>query len=248
MLKVLTWKGVLKMIKYPDSYFIGKKFGRLTVQYVYKEKDSTGNTRRYCHCKCECGNEKNVKTIHIVGGYVQSCGCLFKDTITEFNKTTKVKHNLSHHSLYRLWGEILHRCRVTTGETGKNYGGRGIRVCEEWKNHPEIFIKWCLENGWKKGLTIDRIDVNGNYEPNNCRFTDYYIQNTNKRIAKNNTSGYVGVYEDKKRKRWHSSIMIKGTRHRLGYFTSKKDALDARNNYIIKNNLTEYKLQKWKGN
>lgn len=245
-LKVLIKKGFLEMTKYPDRYFIGNKFGRLTVQYMYGGKDKSGNTRRFCHCICDCGNEKDVTTKDIVAGLIKSCGCLHRD-VGRAQVKAMAKHNCHSHPLYQTWITMIKRCNNPKCKSYINYGGRGISVCKEWVKTPKEFIECCLKKGWKKGLTIDRIDNNGNYEPNNIRFTTKHIQSTNRRVFKNNTSGYTGVYWRMRSERWVAEINVNRKAKVIGYFNSKKEALDARNKYIIENNLTEYKIQEWKG-
>jgi hypothetical protein len=100
------------------------------------------------------------------------------------------------------------RCYNEKNKRYKNYGDRGIEVCDEWMN-PKTFIEWCLDNGWKKGLTIDRRDNDGDYVPENCRFVTHKENSLNNRlIISTNTSGYRGVY--KRKKKWVSQIMING--------------------------------------
>ena len=101
------------------------------------------------------------------------------------------------------------RCSDKTLESYKNYGGRGIVVCKEWKNSFEVFRDWAIENGYSKELTIDRENNDGNYEPSNCRWTNRNIQARNtKKIKSNNTSGYRGVHFKKSLKKWQSTIVI----------------------------------------
>lgn len=234
-------------MKYKDEDLIGKKFWRLTVQYVYSKKDSDGHTRRYCHCKCECGNEKDAKINPIITGRIKSCGCLIRENSSNLCKS-RAKHNLRSHPLYQTWIDMLRRCTDSKRKGYENYGGRGISICEQWMKDPTDFINVCLKKGWKKGLTIDRIDTDGNYEPDNIRFVSRHIQSTNRRVLKNNTSGYTGIYWNNRQQKWFADININRKSKTIGRFTSKKDALDARNKYIIDNNLTEYKIQEWKGN
>lgn len=224
-------------IKYKDEDLIGKKFGRLTVLRI-----EVVNNKRRCYCKCDCGKEKYVIPNVLVRGGIVSCGCYNKEHFT--SRT----HGLRHHPLYPLWGYIVKRCTNPNCKDYKNYGARGIKICDEWRKRPDLFINYCLENGWNENLTIDRIDVNGNYEPNNLRFVDRHYQAVNQRLRIGNTSGYKGISTRTKGKTWKSQITINRKLICLGYYDSKKDALDARNKYIIDNNLTEYKIQEWKGN
>ena len=153
----------------------GQKFGKLTVlSYSHSDK----NHFAYYLCKCECGNTKIVRASNLISGDTKTCGC--------YNKTTKenggrLVHGLSDTRLYKIWSHLISRCYNPKDRAYKNYGGRGISVCPEWKNDISNFYNWVLENGYKDNLTIDRINNNGNYEPSNCRFVDDKIQSNNRR-------------------------------------------------------------------
>lgn len=176
----------------------GKTFGRLTV-VGFSEKREIGNSRfkYYWICKCECGNEKIVCGEYLRNGTTSSCGCLHKEILSSMRK----KHGLSNKCgrLYPLWKSIKYRCFCKNAKEYKNYGGRGITMCDEWKDDFVSFYNWAIENGYKeektsKGiniLTIDRIDVNGNYEPNNCRFITNKEQANNKRNSMTNEEKYI---------------------------------------------------------
>lgn len=153
----------------------GIKFGRLTVIERCGIKKE-GNAYRYVwRCLCDCGGTKEVTTKDLTRGLVRSCGCLHRENSSKICKKVRTKHGLTFGSeiekrLYNIWKGIRMRCYGKTSEAYKNYGGRGISMCKEWKDDPECFVRWCLGNGYVEGLDIDRIDVNGNYEPGNCRF------------------------------------------------------------------------------
>lgn len=220
---------------FDDNEIIGKTFNRLTViSNFYKDGI------RYCKCKCSCGNEKILRYCNLVFSRVKSCGCIAKER-SEHHKLTC--------ELRRKYHDIKKRCYNEKCNNYKYYGGRGIKICDKWlgKNGSENFINWSLNNGWKSGLTIDRIDVNGDYSPNNCRWVNYHIQNTNKRIYKNNKTGYAGVINSSDGRGYESKIGLHNKIIELGYFKSKRLALEARNRFIIENGLTEYKIQEWKG-
>lgn len=148
-----------------------KRFGRLTVlQHIRVGKGK-------CYCICDCGKYKEVRADHLYRGLTQSCGCLKAERTSIKNK----KHGECMTSLYGVWSGIKARCHNPRSTNYKNYGKRHIRVCDEWMKDFESFSKWAKENGYKKGLTIDRINVDGNYEPNNCRWVDNKTQCRNKR-------------------------------------------------------------------
>lgn len=155
------------------------------------------------------------------------------------------KHGLWNHNLYIRWSSIKQRCYNQNNYTYKHYGGRGIKVCDEWRHNFMSFYDYvtALPNYGEAGMTIDRMDTYGDYEPGNVRWADMHTQIANQRMQRNNTSGYVGVS-------WHHnkyrcSIMVNGELIDLGRFHTIEDAVSARNQYIINNNLIEYKIQEY---
>lgn len=141
----------------------GRRFGRLTV--VSLAGVSKGGSLRW-HCLCDCGNAVDVEAGNLKKGTFHSCGCYTKERLSEFNG----KHLGTKDRLFRIWCHMKERCSSTNHKSWKRYGGRGIRVCDEWASDYEAFKKFALENGWREGLQVDRIDNNGNYEPNNVAF------------------------------------------------------------------------------
>lgn len=177
------------MYKFND--LAGKVFGRLT---VLEQFGRTNDRHILWKCSCECGNEAIVSSHQLVSGKTKSCGCLCKENTSKANR----KHGATgDHSnidrLYRIWSSIRKRCNTQTCKDFKNYGGRGICVCKEWDDFTK-FRDWTLKNGYSYTAafgkcTIDRIDVNGNYEPNNCRWVGMDIQQRNKRNSKARMDG-----------------------------------------------------------
>jgi len=153
-------------------------------------------------------------------------------------------HGLRYHPLYQVWLSMKARCYNKKDKSYKFYGKNGISIYNPWKNDFKIFYDWSIANGYKKGLSIDRKENNGNYEPGNCRYTDNTTQAINRKKFKTNTSNYVGITFHSKNKNWTSRISYKRKRYYLGSFSSKKDAIKARNNYIINNKLS-HKLQNY---
>lgn len=177
-----------------------------------------------------CKEPFKARTANIKSGNTKSCGC---------NKY-KQPDPLRLTSLYSSWDHMKQRCLNPNNDNFHHYGGRGIKIADDsWLDFKQ-FSEWALANGWEPGLTIDRKDPNGNYEPDNCRWETQTIQARNTRnLQSNNTSGYRGVVEIKlkHKSKWRAEIMVNYAVHRLGRFDTALEAAKAYDTYVINNNL-----------
>ena len=152
-----------------DPKWIGCKFGKLTVVGVGYDSVHQNYTWK---CVCDCGNMREVKPGNAKAGRVRSCGCAQLEAATT--------HGQRYTRLYGIWAGMRRRCRDEKHNTYPNYGGRGITVCEQWSDFT-VFREWAINHGYTDALSIDRLDVNGNYEPMNCRWATATLQCRNRR-------------------------------------------------------------------
>lgn len=162
---------------------IGQRFGRLVV------KCRNGNKGKHSAwlCECDCGNEKTVASHNLKQGTVQSCGCLTKEIASERGRKSKIGERSRRHGdfgtkLYGVWAGMKRRCYNPNTKYYADYGGRGIRVCDEWLAY-EPFKEWAIASGYSEGMSIERINVNAGYSPGNCKWIPLSEQNVNKRLS-----------------------------------------------------------------
>lgn len=166
----------------------GEKYGRLTVkEYVGNNKHRSAMWK----CLCDCGKEIIVKGCQLRSGKTKSCGCFQKElasqNVMNYNKSTQYKppshtiHGLRHTRIYQTWCRMKQRCNNQNSDNYKYYGGRGIKVCDEWNENFVSFYDWSMCHGYSDDLTIDRIDVNKGYNPDNCRWITQKEQMMNRR-------------------------------------------------------------------
>ena len=168
-------------MKYPKD-LTGERFGRLTVCSTAPDRlvGIKKNKVKMFICICDCGNEKVIPRHRLVREETKSCGCFRKEATSE--RANKYQgERLDNLRLYSIWSNMNGRCSVLGNGSYERYGAKGITVCKEWERDFLLFKKWSIENDYTDTLTLDRIDSNGNYEPNNCRWLTTQEQNMNRK-------------------------------------------------------------------
>lgn len=181
---------------------------------------------RYGLYKCKyCGREWEARISNINSGNTKSCGCTHLNENVQYN-----------HRLYNTWNLMIQRCYNTKHPAYKDYGARGILVCEEWRYNQKQFVEDMFPS-FVEGLSLDRIDNDKGYSKENCRWATSIQQAHNKRMMSNNTSGYIGVCWHTRDLVFDANIRIEGKLIFLGRYKTALEAAIVRNNYIIENNL-----------
>ena len=194
---------------------------------VYKKFPTIKSNQLAIYGLYECQYCKNTFEAifnNVKKGNTKSCGCF-------------ATHGLSSNKFYKTWYGMLQRCNNPKIKAYKDYGGRGITVCEEWLDVAN-FVAWAESTHPNmEGYTLDRINNDKGYSPENCRWADTTTQAINQRMKKNNKSGYVGVIWHIRDKKWGANIGVNNKLINIGSFKTLEEAIQARDNYIIENNL-----------
>lgn len=203
----------------------GQKYARWTVLGP-AGKDKRGVARWFC--QCECGTERDINEINLKYGNSLSCGCLNRERVIK----THTKHGMHETRFYNIWRSMLNRCRSPKNTRYEDYGGRGIIVCDNWikfENFRDDLYEKYLEHVklyGERNTSIDRLNVDGNYELSNVKWATVSEQSINKRKQSNNTSGFAGITS--RDGKWVARINFKGECKYLGRFDTKEEAVKAR--------------------
>lgn len=205
----------------------GMKYGKLTAISFHSKN---AHRQSLWNCKCDCGNEKVILAPSLKSGATVSCGCHNIEKTRE--RFTKHGHRKERNktAAYATWAQMMNRCYNERTEKYHHYGGRGIKVCDRWHDFPNFFADMGERPAGK--ISLDRINSDGNYEPNNCRWADYALQNQNKPAT--NAVGCKGVAWNKQCEKWQARIRVNGMQKHLGLFDDLKDAVKARKDAEIK--------------
>lgn len=197
-----------------NKKLIDKRFGLLV---VLEDAGKSKHRKTILKCQCDCGNTTIVQKTDLCAGKTRSCGCM----------QGGITHGMSHTPEYKAWRDLIQRCTNPNNKRYKDYGGRGITVCDRWRNSFEAFHK---DMGPKPDpkYSIDRINNDLGYCPDNCEWSDDTKQIRNRGVQKNNKSGTPGIYWHKNNKKWRAVIMVDRKEIHLGYFKDFDDAKEAR--------------------
>lgn len=209
-------KDLMKETRFID--LTGKKFGRLTVIGKTGDKTTSGYV---WSCRCECGSIKNVPSEYLSSGDTKSCGCLRRE-ITSNAFTT---HGRTGTREYRVWKGMIQRCSNENMNNFQHYGGRGIGVCERWRTSFENFY---ADMGPSNGLTLERRENGQDYGPDNCYWANGTVQNFNRNMRINNTTGVTGVSFDSRLGKYHATLAIEGKLFLDKRYASLEEATEAR--------------------
>lgn len=218
-------KPVVALDPFEDEVkMIGNKYQEWTVT----EAGFRSGIHRMLKALCTCGTVQFVDKRALLTGHSNSCGCYSRQRTSE----TMMTHGMTDSKQYRIWANMRSRCNNPNTDSYENYGGRGIRHQESWESFDAFWSD--MGDTYVDGLELDRINVNGNYTKENCRWAGHSLQAYNQRKSKNNTSGKTGVVFNKRTEHWVATISYERQKIYLGTFTDKEDAVKARQDAEIK--------------
>lgn len=204
----------------------GQKYGLLT---VIERAGSNKYSKPLWKCKCDCGKEVILSRSVLIHGQ-RSCGCL--QGVRADLSLSPLFRRSHNNRLYNTWAAMRERCYKPNKQNYKYYGGRGISVCDEWKSDFMAFAEWAIDNGYADTLELDRIDTDGNYSPDNCRWVTHKENSWTRGVKCSNKSGITGVSWVQSRSgkggKWRAGIMVDGKQMHLGYFETVEAAQAAR--------------------
>lgn len=195
----------------------GQRYGRLI---VIERAENDNNGKATWLCQCDCGNRVIVSAKNLSRG-TESCGCLIRGKPLIMRRTHANK-------LYNQWSGMIYRCTHQAASHYERYGERGVSVCQEWLDSFENFADWSIKNGYADNLEIDRIDNNGNYSPNNCRWVSHMENSRNRNTRCTSKSGVAGVMFRKDIHKWRVSIGVNYKSINIGNYDTFEDAVAAR--------------------
>lgn len=205
-------------------------FGKLTVIALC---ETANPKKRKWQCSCACGGVTTAFGSDLTTGKRTSCGCSHKVRT----------HGDTHTKLYKIYCNMLARCKTAGVKANTNYGGRGITVCSTWLTDYAAFKLWAEEHGYTESLSLDREDNSKGYSPENCRWVTQTAQVRNRRKTQRVTSSkYIGVFWNSQKNKWATHISIDKKTHHLGFFTDEDEAAIHRNNHILNHNLKDFTL------
>lgn len=208
-----------------------QRFGRLV---VIERAPNNAEAQARWKCKCDCGNEVIVSSGHLRSGHSKSCGCLARERSSKYHLT----HGMKGTRIFSVYNGMKGRCYNPNDRKYPRYGGRGISMCEEWRNNPSSFFDWAFSNGYRDGLSIDRIDNNGNYSPENCRWADDITQ------ANNKSTNHIYEHNGEKKTiaEWSRELGLSysATNYRIkrGSFDELFGNMDANHHFVSHNGVT----------